>query len=41
LTNRFRLLFTVLGVLPDETRLQVLQTFKDHWNREHKRVLAA
>ena len=29
------------GVLPDETRLQVLRTFKDHWNREHERVLAA
>jgi hypothetical protein len=29
------------GVLPDEMRLQVLRTFKDHWNREHERVLAA
>ena len=29
------------GVLPDETRLQVLRTFKDHWNREHERVIAA
>ncbi len=27
------------GVLPDETRLRVLQTFKDHWRREHERVL--
>jgi excisionase family DNA binding protein len=29
------------GVLPDETRLRVLRTFKDHWSREHERVLAA
>jgi excisionase family DNA binding protein len=29
------------GVLSDETRLQVLRTFKDHWSREHERVLAA
>jgi excisionase family DNA binding protein len=29
------------GVLPDETRLQVLRTFKDHWRREHEQVLAA
>ncbi|SON61353.1 hypothetical protein MSIMFI_02858 [Mycobacterium simulans] len=29
------------GVLPDETRLRVLRTFKDHWNREHEQVLAA
>ncbi|GBE63585.1 hypothetical protein MFM001_00470 [Mycobacterium sp. MFM001] len=28
------------GVLPEETRLRVLRTFKDHWNREHKRALA-
>ncbi|WP_340537918.1 helix-turn-helix domain-containing protein [Nocardioides sp. GXZ039] len=24
------------GVLDDATRLQVLRTFKDHWNREHQ-----
>lgn len=24
------------GVLDDTTRLQVLRTFKDHWNREHQ-----
>ena len=29
------------GVLSDETRLQVLQTFKDHWNREHGQARAA
>jgi excisionase family DNA binding protein len=29
------------GVLPDETRQQVLRAFKDHWSREHERVLAA
>jgi excisionase family DNA binding protein len=29
------------GVLPDETRLRVLQTFRDHWNRDHEQVLAA
>jgi excisionase family DNA binding protein len=29
------------GVLPNETRLQVLRTFKDHWSREHERVPAA
>jgi excisionase family DNA binding protein len=29
------------GILPDETRLRVLRAFKDHWNREHERHLAA
>ncbi|WP_343709306.1 helix-turn-helix domain-containing protein [Mycobacterium sp.] len=29
------------GVLPDETRLQVLRTFKDHWRREHEQASAA
>jgi excisionase family DNA binding protein len=29
------------GVLPADTRLQVLRSFKDHWNREHGRILAA
>lgn len=29
------------GVLPDETRLQVLRSFKDHWSREHEHILAA
>jgi excisionase family DNA binding protein len=29
------------GVLPDETRLRVLRTFRDHWNRDHEQVLAA
>jgi excisionase family DNA binding protein len=29
------------GVLPDETRLGVLKTFKDHWGREHERSRAA
>ena len=29
------------GVLPDETRRQVLRTFKDHWNREHAQAPAA
>jgi hypothetical protein len=29
------------GVLPEETRLRVLRTFKDHWSREHEQVLAA
>jgi excisionase family DNA binding protein len=29
------------GVLPDETRLRVLRTFKDHWSREHEPDLAA
>jgi excisionase family DNA binding protein len=29
------------GVLPDETRLQVLQTFKDHWSRDHEQAIRA
>jgi excisionase family DNA binding protein len=29
------------GVLPDETRRQVLRAFKDHWSREHEPVFAA
>jgi excisionase family DNA binding protein len=29
------------GVLPDETRRQVLRAFKDHWRREHEHTLAA
>jgi excisionase family DNA binding protein len=29
------------GVLPDETRRQVLRAFKDHWSREHEHTLAA
>ncbi|MDT5048731.1 MAG: hypothetical protein QOD88_2405 [Mycobacterium sp.] len=29
------------GVLPDETRLRVLRSFKDHWTREHEHILAA
>jgi excisionase family DNA binding protein len=29
------------GVLPNETRLQVLRTFKDHWRREHEQAPAA
>ena len=29
------------GVLPNETRLRVLKTFKDHWSREHERALVA
>jgi len=29
------------GVLPDETRLRVLRTFRDHWNRDHEQVLVA
>jgi hypothetical protein len=29
------------GVLPAETRLRVLQSFRNHWNREHGRKLAA
>jgi len=29
------------GVLPDDTRRQVLRTFKDHWRHEHEQVLAA
>lgn len=27
------------GVLPDDTRVKVLRAFKDHWSREHDRVL--
>lgn len=27
------------GVLPDDTRVKVLRSFKDHWSREHDRVL--
>jgi excisionase family DNA binding protein len=29
------------GVLPNETRLRVLKTLKDHWSREHERALVA
>lgn len=29
------------GVLPDETRRQVLRTFKDHWSRQHELTSAA
>lgn len=29
------------GILPDETRLRVLKTFRDHWSREHERSLEA
>jgi excisionase family DNA binding protein len=29
------------GVLPDETRRQVLRSFKDHWSREHELTPAA
>jgi excisionase family DNA binding protein len=29
------------GVLPDDTRRQVLRTFKDHWSHEHEQVFAA
>lgn len=29
------------GVLPEDTRIRVLQSFKEHWSREHERVLAA
>jgi excisionase family DNA binding protein len=27
------------GVLPDETRVKVLRSFREHWNREHDQVL--
>ena len=29
------------GVLPDETRRQVLRTFNDHWSREHEQAPSA
>jgi excisionase family DNA binding protein len=29
------------GVLPNETRLQVLRTFKDHWRQDHEQALTA
>lgn len=28
------------GVLPDETRVQVLRSFKEHWSRQHELAMA-
>ncbi|CFS51927.1 transcriptional regulator [Mycobacterium tuberculosis] len=27
------------GILPEATRVAVLRSFKDHWDREHERAM--